>query len=72
MAYHTPVKIKRTIYTIFTKKYGLHLQTDTSRYLEGLLAQVENPVDELEVIIKNYKKRYNGKNYQRFRSIQAS
>lgn len=61
MAVNSKVKIKRSVYNIFTKKYGLHVQTDATKYLEGLLERDEDLVDTLEKIIKAYKKRYSGK-----------
>jgi DNA polymerase epsilon subunit 2 len=55
------IKVKRAIYTIFTKKYGLHVQTDATRYLEEILASENNVVETIEKIIKAYKKRFSGK-----------
>lgn len=60
MAVNSKIKIKRSVYNIFTKKYGLHVQTDATKYLEGLLERDEDLVGTLEKIIKAYKKRYSG------------
>jgi DNA polymerase epsilon subunit 2 len=61
MVLNSKVKVKRAIYTIFTKKYGLHVQTDATKYLESLLEDETDLADKLEKIIKAYKKRYSGK-----------
>lgn len=61
MAANTKLKVKRAIYSIFTKKYGLHVQTDATRYLEEVLINEEDVVDNIEKIIKAYKKRFSGK-----------
>lgn len=61
MAVNSKVKIRRSVYNIFTKKYGLHVQTDATKYLESLLEREDDLVDTLEKIVKAYKKRYSGK-----------
>jgi DNA polymerase epsilon subunit 2 len=53
-------KVSRAVYLIFTKKYGLHMQPDASRYLEELLRDEENVNDSLERIVKMYQKRNEG------------
>ncbi|KAL9552178.1 hypothetical protein PS6_004621 [Mucor atramentarius] len=58
MAVNSKVKIRRSVYNIFTKKYGLHVQTDATKYLESLLEREDDLVDTLEKIVKAYKKRY--------------
>lgn len=60
MAVNSKVKIRRSVYNIFTKKYGLHVQTDATKYLEGLLEREDDLINTLERIIKAYKKRYSG------------
>lgn len=55
--------MKRAIYNLFTKKYGLHVQTDATRYLEDLLINENDVVEAIERIIKVYKKRFSGMNY---------
>lgn len=57
---NTKAKVKRAIYNVFTKKYGLHVQTDATRYLEDMLINESDVVDTIEKIIKAYKKRYSG------------
>lgn len=52
--------MKRAIYNIFTKKYGLHVQTDATRYLEEILIEEDDVVDSIEKIIRAYKKRFSG------------
>jgi DNA polymerase epsilon subunit 2 len=54
-------KVSRAVYLIFTKKYGLHIQPDASRYLEELLREEANVNDALEKIVKMYQKRNEGK-----------
>jgi hypothetical protein len=54
-------KVSRAVYLIFTKKYGLHIQPDASRYLEELLREETNVNDSLEKIVKMYQKRNEGK-----------
>ncbi|KAI8349192.1 DNA polymerase alpha/epsilon subunit B-domain-containing protein [Choanephora cucurbitarum] len=58
MAPHSKIKIKRAIYTLFTKKYGLHVQTNAARYLETLLESEPDLTEAIEKIIKAYRKRY--------------
>ncbi|KAI9483679.1 MAG: DNA polymerase alpha/epsilon subunit B-domain-containing protein [Benjaminiella poitrasii] len=58
MALNSRLKIKRSIYNIFTKKYGLHVQTDATKYLESLLENESDLIDAIEKIVKAYKKRY--------------
>lgn len=55
---NTKAKVKKAIYNVFTKKYGLHVQTDATRYLEDMLINESDVVDTIEKIIKAYKKRY--------------
>ncbi|KAI8080717.1 DNA polymerase alpha/epsilon subunit B-domain-containing protein [Gilbertella persicaria] len=58
MAPHSKIKIKRSIYNLFTKKYGLHVQTDAAKYLESLLESEPDLPEAIEKIIKAYRKRY--------------
>ncbi|KAI8379698.1 DNA polymerase alpha/epsilon subunit B-domain-containing protein [Radiomyces spectabilis] len=51
-------KVARTAYLIFTKKHGLHVQTDATRFLEELLQDDPNIPETMEKIVKSYKKRY--------------
>jgi DNA polymerase epsilon subunit 2 len=60
MAIPNQRKVSRAIYSIFTKKYGLHIQPDASRYLEELLRDDENVNDSVERIVKMYQKRNEG------------
>lgn len=60
MSTNARTKVKRSIYNIFTKKYGLHVQTDATRYLEEMLIDEVDVVDSIEKIIKAYKKRFSG------------
>lgn len=53
--------LRRNIYNIFTKKYGLHIQKDATNYLVELLEDEDDYNEKMEKIIKAYKKRYNGK-----------
>jgi DNA polymerase epsilon subunit 2 len=61
MPVNTKLKVKRAIYNIFTKKYGLHVQTEATKYLEDLLIDEEDLSETLERILNAYKKRYAGK-----------
>lgn len=63
MATNARAKVRRAIHNIFTKKYGLHLQIEATKYLEDLLISEFNVADTLERIIKAYKKRYSGKKF---------
>ncbi|KAI7900022.1 DNA polymerase alpha/epsilon subunit B-domain-containing protein [Cokeromyces recurvatus] len=58
MALNSRLKVKRFIYNIFTKKYGLHVQTDATKYLESLLENETDLIDAIEKIVKAYKKRH--------------
>lgn len=60
MSTNARTKVKRSIYNIFTKKYGLHVQTDATRYLEEMLINEVDVIDSIEKIIKAYKKRFSG------------
>lgn len=60
MAINQRRKISRVAYLVFTKKYGLHLHSDATRYLEELLQDEENLTETLEKIVKAYKRRFAG------------
>lgn len=55
-----PRKISRLIFLIFTKKHGLHVQADATKYLETLLEDDPNVQETLEKLIKLYRKRFAG------------
>ncbi|KAG1458495.1 hypothetical protein G6F56_006390 [Rhizopus delemar] len=54
------LKIRRTIYNTFTKKYGLHLQSNAAEFLQQTLANEGDLSGTLEMIVKTYKKRNTG------------
>jgi DNA polymerase epsilon subunit 2 len=60
MQINSKVKIRKFIHNLFTKKYGLVVQSDAAKYLEQLLAREPDIADTIERIVKTYKKRYNG------------
>lgn len=60
MPTNSKLKIRKTIFNVFTKKYGLHVQSDATKILEDVLASEEDLTGTLEKIIKTYKKRYHG------------
>ncbi|KAI8333436.1 DNA polymerase alpha/epsilon subunit B-domain-containing protein [Chlamydoabsidia padenii] len=49
-------KISRTIYLLFTKQNGLHVQTDAMRYLEDILKNDSDFTITLDKIFKAYRK----------------
>lgn len=51
-----PKKISRTIYLLFTKQHGLHVQTDAVRYLEDILKDDPDYSTSLDKILKAYRK----------------
>ncbi|CEG77121.1 hypothetical protein RMATCC62417_11918 [Rhizopus microsporus] len=59
MQINSKVKIRKFIHNLFTKKYGLVVQSDAAKYLEQLLAREPDIADTIERIVKTYKKRYN-------------